>query len=240
MTNENQVQTAGINPETQSTEPTTFFSRRRLMKGTAGAAGIAALGGLGLWYGTQPALAASTFQESPEGTVTVTTNAGEVMDVSVSPVFTLNWADFGGGVSGFDFDLTATVGTATDTVYTETAVVDASSANISSFTSDDMSNYDGTVSISCALASIIDGTNITTGSFPTNVAQGASESQTVTLTLAPSGTTNIGGTSVSAADATISFDVIVENPDGTVTATIDASNAQATGADSSDETTTTV
>lgn len=180
---------ADIQPDAESqqstTEPTTFFTRRHLMKGTTGAVGVAALAGLGLWYGTQPALAASTFEENGDGVVPVTTNAGEVTDVTVAPVFTLDWANFGGGVSGFDFDLAADVGGATHTVYSETGITDASATNIDAFTADDMSNYDGTATVTCAPLSIIDGTDITTSSFPTDVVQGASQSQDVTLTLTP-------------------------------------------------------
>lgn len=238
MSNEAAFQFDGTGSDDESTEPTTFFTRRHLMKGTAGAIGVAALAGLGLWYGTQPSLAASTFEENGEGVVPVTTNAGEVTDVTVAPVFALDWANFGGGVSGFDFDLVADVGGATHTVYSETGVVDASASAISLFDADDMSNYDGTATVTCAPLSIIDGTDITTSDFPTNVAQGASQSQDVTLRLTSSGTTNIGGTSVDAAEATISFTVEVTNPDGTVTAEITSSNAEASAAD--DEGTTTV
>lgn len=226
---------AGVAIENNPAEPTTFFSRRGVMKGTAGLVGLGALAGMGFWYGTQPALAASTFTEDQNGDVTVTTNAGEVMDVSIAPAFTLNWENFGGGATGFDYDLTATVGGQTATVYSETAVADATGSEVASFTSDSMSDYDGSVTIACEAASIIDGSTITTDSFPTNVAQGASESETVTLSLTPSGTTGIGGASVDAAAATTSFDVIVENPDGTMEVTIDSTNAQATGADSADE-----
>ena len=217
----------------ESTEPTVFLTRRRLMKGTAGVASAAALAGLGLWYGTQPAMAASTFQESA-GAVTVTTNAGEVMDVRIAPIFTLNWTDFGGGVSGINFDLSATVGGSTETVYSETNVTDNTAGTITTFDTASLDTYDGSVSVSCAPQSII-GSTITTDSFPTGVAQGTSRSQTVTLTLSPSGTTNIGGSTVSGDDATLSFDVVVENPAGTVTATIESSNAEADGADTAAE-----
>jgi hypothetical protein len=238
MAEQTHPQTGGTDTQTESTEPTPFLTRRRLMKGTAGVVGAGALAGLGLWYGTQPALAASTFEESADGEVTVTTNAGEVMDVRVAPVFTLNWADFGGGVSGFDFDIAATVGQATETIYSETAVTDATAGTIASFDGDSLANYDGTVTIACAEASII-GSTITTDSFPTNVGQGNSQSQSVELSLASAGTTNIGGSSVSASPATLSFTVTVVNPDGTVTATIESSNAEADGADLATEANTT-
>lgn len=239
MAGQTQPQAGGTDTRAESIEPTTFLTRRRLMKGTAGVVGAGALAGLGLWYGTRPALAASTFTESADGEVTVTTNAGEVMDVRVAPVFTLDWADFGGGVSGFDFDIAATVGQATETIYSETGVTDATAGTITSFAGDSLGNYDGMATISCAPQSII-GSTITTDSFPTNVGQGNSQSQPVTLSLTPSGTTNIGGSRVSAEAATLSFTVTVVNPDGTVTATIESSNAEADGADSATEANTTV
>ena len=70
--------------------------------------------------------------------------------------------------------------------------------------------------------------------------EGQSASATVSLSLDASGVTSMGGSNVSASTANLTFDVIIENPDGTVTATIDSSNATATGADTADETTTTV
>ena len=48
----------------------------------------------------------------------------------------------------------------------------------------------------------------------------------------------MGGADVSASAATIEFDVIIENPAGTVTATIDDAGASATGADTAGENTT--
>jgi hypothetical protein len=238
MAEQTHPQTGGTDTRAESTEPTSFLTRRRLMKGTAGVVGAGALAGLGLWYGTQPALAASTFEESADGEVTVTTNAGEVMDVRVAPVFTLDWADFGGGVSGFDFDIEATVGQATETIYSETGVADATAGTIASFGGDSLGSYDGMATISCEETSII-GSTITTDSFPTNVSQGSSQSQPVTLSLTPSGTTNIGGSSVSAEPSTLSFTITVVNPEGAVTATIESSNAEADGADSANETGTT-
>ena len=109
---------------------------------------------------------------------------------------------------------------------------------VSSIAGDGPGNYTGTTTVTFPQTSIM-GSTISSSSFPTSVAQGTSESATVNLSLAASGLTSMGGTNVSASAATLSFDVIIENPDGTMTATIDSSNAAATGADSADETNTT-
>ncbi len=236
MADQTNTQADGTDTQTESTEPTTFFTRRHLMKGAAGAVGVGALGGLGLWYGTQPSLAASTYDET-DGVVTVETNAGEVMDVRVAPVFTLDWTDFGGGADSFDFDITAEVDGASETVYSETGVSDATVDEIDSFTTDGLDVYDGSVEVDCASLSIL-GSNITTDSFPTGVAEGTDESATVTLTLSATGNQTIGS-AVDASDAMQTFDVTVSNPVGSATAEITASNAEADGADSADEMTTT-
>lgn len=238
MSEQNNPRSDGTDTQAESTEPTTFFTRRRLLKGTAGAAGIGLLGGLGLWYGTQPSLAASTYPEE-QGEVTITTNAGEVMDVDVKPTFTLDWSNFGGGVSNFDFSIDATVGGSTATVYDTSGVSDNTDPLVDSFTLDSgsLDDFTGKATIDCSRQSIIDGTTITTGSFPTDVAQGSSQTQGVTLALTATGNTGLGGT-VSASESTLSFDVTVENPDGTLTVSITETNATGTGADSAGETTT--
>ena len=236
MTNDSKFQFDRTDTSADNSEQSTFLSRRRLMKGTAGVAGAGALAGLGLWYGTRPALAAQTFQET-DGEVVVTTNAGEVMDVRVAPVFDLSWQDFGGGASSFGFDITAAVAGSSNTVYSTTGVSSTADNLVDGFDlgSSSLSGYSGSVIVTCAPQSIIDGTNITTGSFPTGVSEGATQSETVTLGLTPSGQTNLGG-SVTGTESTISFDVTVDNPDGTVTVSITSSNAEADGAESATET----
>jgi hypothetical protein len=233
------------NTNTQSTstttEPTTFFSRRGVMKGAAGVVGASALAGLGLWYGTQPALAATQYEAAEGGDVTVTTNAGEVIDVSIAPVVTLNWTDFGGGVESFSLAVSADVNGDTNTPLDVSLASDSgsfSSSGVASIEGDGPGNYDGSTTVTFPETSVM-GDTLSSSSFPTSVAQGTSESATVNLSLAASGVTSIGQGNVSAEAATLTFDVIIENPDGTVTATIDSSNATATGADSADETTTT-
>lgn len=235
MTDTNDTRPESTDTQTTATESTAFFTRRRVLKGATGAVGAGVLGGLGLWYGTQPALAASTYNET-DGVVTVETNAGEVMDVRVAPVFTLDWTNFGGGADSFDFDITAEVDVASETVYSETGVSDASAIDIDSFTTDGLGVYNGSVEVDCASLSIL-GENITTGSFPTGVAEGTDETATVTLTLSATGNQTIGS-AVDASDATHTFDVTVSNPVGSASAEITASNAEADGADSADETTT--
>ena len=234
------------NADTQSssttTEPTTFFSRRGVMKGAAGVIGAGALAGMGLWYGTQPALAASTYEAGEDGNVTVTTNAGEVIDVMIAPVVTLNWDNFGGGVDALDLAVSADVNGDANTPLEVNLTSDSgsfASPGVASIQGDGPGNYTGSTTVTFPETSIM-GNTISSSSFPTSVAQGASKTQTVSLSLAASGVTSMGGTNVSAEAATLSFDVTVENPDGTMTATIDSSNAAATGADSADETTTTV
>lgn len=241
MTEQSNPQSDGTDTRTESTEPTTFFTRRRLLKGTAGAAGIGVLGGLGLWYGTQPSLAATTSPEDQNDVVTVTTNAGEVMDVDVKPTFTLDWSDFGGGVSDFGFTIDATVGGSTATVYDASGVTASSPGSlVESFTLDSgtLDDFSGLASIECTRQSIIDGSTITTGSFPSDVSQGSSQTQGVTLELTATGNTGLGQ-SVSSSESTLSFDVTVENPSGTLEVSINESNATGTGADSAGETLTT-
>ena len=236
------VNKANSQANVSNAEPTTFFSRRGVIKGAAGLAGAGALAGMGLWYGTQPALAATQYTADGEGNVTVTTNAGEVMDVSIAPVVTLDWDNFGGGVDSLSLAIDADVNTTTNTPLDVTLATDSgsfASAGVASISGDGPGNYAGSTTVTFPETSIM-GNTITSDSFPTQVAEGTSESATVTLSLAASGVTSIGSSGVSADAATLSFDVIIENPAGTMTATIDSSNAAATGADSADETTTTV
>lgn len=226
--------------ETSNAEPTTFFSRRSLMKGTAGAIGVAALGGLGFWYGTQPSLAATQYEAAEGGDVTVTTNAGEVIDVTIAPVVTLDWENFGGGVDSLSLGVSADVNGDTNTpldVTLANANGSFDTTGVSSVEGDSPGDYTGTTTVAFPETSLM-GSTISSSSFPTSVAQGASERATVNLSLDASGVTSIGQGDVSASAATLEFDVIIENPEGSMTATIDSSNATATGADSADETNT--
>ena len=232
------------NEDTQSssTEPTTFFSRRGVMKGAAGLVGAGALAGMGLWYGTQPSLAATQYEAAEGGDVTVTTNAGEVMDVSIAPVVSLDWSNFGGGVDSLNLTVGADVNQGTSTPLDVSITTDSgsfSSPGVESIQGDGPGNYQGSTTVTFPQTSII-GNTISSSTFPTSVGEGQSASATVSLSLDASGVTSMGGSNVSASTANLTFDVIIENPDGTVTATIDSSNATATGADTADETTTTV
>lgn len=228
-------------PTSTTTEPTTIFSRRGIMKGAAGVVGASALAGMGLWYGTQPSLAATQYEAAEGGDVTVTTNAGEVMDVSIAPVVALDWSDFGGGVDSLSLAVSADIDGDTNTPLDVSLTTDSdsfSSSDVASIEGDGPGNYDGSTTVTFPQTSIM-GNTISSSSFPTSVGQGESASATVNLSLAASGVTSIGQGNVSAEAATLTFDVIIENPDGSVTATIDSSNATATGADSADETNTT-
>lgn len=207
----------------ESSEPTPFFTRRRLMKGTAGIAGAGTVVGLGAWYSTQPSLA-QTFTENEEGVVLVETNDGELTDVQVAPVFEISWADFGDGVASFSFDIQADVNGSTATIYDVTEFSDSTDTVVDTFESDTLSDYTGTATITCVQESIL-GDGITTSDFPTAVTDGSSQSQTVTLTLSVSGTTNLGS-QVSAESATASFEVTIENPDATMTTSLNETNAE--------------
>lgn len=202
-----------------------FFTRRRMVKGTAGVAGASAMIGLGLWYGAQPSLA-ETFSENEDGTVEVVSNDGQLTDVSVAPVFDINWSDFGDGVADFTFTIEAQVGTdgPTETVYDVTGMTDDSDATVDSFESDELSSYNGAVTVTCAQESIL-GSEITTDSFPSAVSDGTTETEDVTLTLSASGTTNSGG-SASGESVTATFTVSIENPDAAVTTSFNETNAE--------------
>ncbi|WP_081461349.1 twin-arginine translocation signal domain-containing protein [Halalkalicoccus jeotgali] len=225
MTSDSNSQQDSTTPQADASAAAPFFTRRRLIKGTAGVAGAGAMVGLGLWYGAQPSLA-ETFSENENGTVEVVTNDGELTDVSVAPVFEMNWSDFGDGVADFTFTIDAQVGTdgPTETIYDVTGMTDASDATVDSFTSDDLSSYNGTATITCAQQSIL-GTGITADSFPSAVSDGATETQDVTLTLSASGTTNSGG-SASGDPVDATFTVSIENPDSAVTTSLNETNAE--------------
>lgn len=102
------------------------FSRRTALKGGLGAATVAGVGGVGLFFSTQPVLALTTDDSITAADVTLANNEQEVTDVTLQPTFNLEYENFSGGIDELDSDVTVSQVTAnvtTDPGVTATTLV---------------------------------------------------------------------------------------------------------------------
>jgi hypothetical protein len=74
------------------------INRRTAIKGGVGTLAVAATGGLGLYFTTNPALALTTDNTITAADVTLANNEQEVTDVTMQPTFDLTYENFSGGL----------------------------------------------------------------------------------------------------------------------------------------------
>lgn len=88
---------------TEQDESRTLISRRGAIKGASVAAGAGAIGMVGMWYGSQPALAAQiSAWGSDQDTVSITTHDGSINEVLIDPLVDIDWSGFNEGEYDID------------------------------------------------------------------------------------------------------------------------------------------
>lgn len=108
-----------------------ILTRRQALRGVAMIGGVGAVGGAGLWYGSQPALAIE-FAENGWNTDgdEITTHDGSIDTIDIDPEVTLDWKGFNDGTTDVDIvieipgDEGVLTGTDPIILYDETVTLD--------------------------------------------------------------------------------------------------------------------
>lgn len=197
------------NAEIEHEAEQTILSRRAALRSGAALAGATAIGGVALWYGSQPALAGEVSGwSSTDNPAPIQTHDGTIDDVSINPTASVEWWGFNAGE-----EITATINARIEpegeTALENNGIV-SESFNVGESTSDNSAAQ--TLDFGGIEESIIGG-DIVTAEFATEDTAGAESTTDVVVELEIESTN--GG--VETATATDIVTITVQNAEGDVT-----------------------
>lgn len=198
-------------------EDKVFFTRRRIVRGIGVTAGAGAIGAAGLFYSTQPVLAAHGSLSADA--LAIEANDEAVTEVTITPSLTLDWSNFSSGVSGFDITVQAAPsgGTLADATAL-TGVSDDTSSAVTTF-SGTLTSESGSATVDLSGIALVDGGTgpIAESDLPNGVGDGESVTNSLDLEITATANSASGGVSANDTTPTTTFDVTLNNTAGDTT-----------------------